>query len=107
MGTAEGSITVAKQMTWRFVPGKGISHLACEPFGSRIVRHADAHKSPAGVAKDYQAMEQLERDRVDDEQIQRSDDCGMIEQKRLTTLGRWTGALHHISAEGRYYDYMS
>jgi hypothetical protein len=56
-------------MTGRFVPGKGIGHLARDPLGGRIVRHADAHQSPSGVTKNDQAVEQLERDSTNYEQI--------------------------------------
>jgi hypothetical protein len=35
---------------------------------------------------DHQAIEQLERDRADDEQIDRSDSGGVIAKKRLPAL---------------------
>jgi|SRR5208282_4877415 len=56
----ECSVAVANQVTRRFVPGKGVSHLTCDPLGGRIVRHADADQSPSGVAKNRQEIEQLE-----------------------------------------------
>src|SRR6266851_9210447 len=64
----------------------------------RIVCHADARQSPAGVAKDYQAIKQLERDRAYDEQIQRSDAVNVIAQEGLPTLGRWSAATELISS---------
>ena len=100
VGWAERAVTVAKQMTWRFVPGKGVSHLPSDPLGSRIVRHADADQPPASVTQDHQAIEQLERDRAYHEQIQRSDAGGMIAQESLPTLGRWSAAPDHIPADG-------
>jgi len=57
------------------------------------------------VAKDYQAIEQLKRDRAYDEQIQRSDASGMIAQESLPTLGRWSVAPDHISADSRFSDF--
>src|ERR1700730_8281578 len=48
---AECAVAVANQVMRRFVPGKRVSHLTCDPLGGRIVRHADAHQSPSGVAK--------------------------------------------------------
>jgi hypothetical protein len=57
---AEGAITVAKQMTWRFIPREGVNHLSSDPLGGRIVRHPDAHQSPASVTQNDQAIEQLE-----------------------------------------------
>ncbi len=66
---AEDPVAVANQMTWRFVPGKGVSHLPGDPLGSRIVSHSNRDESPSGVTQDHQAVEQLERDRAYDEQI--------------------------------------
>src|SRR6266446_9061207 len=65
----ERAIAVANQVTRRFVPWKRVRHLTCDPLGGRIVRHADAHQSPAGVAKNDQAIEQLEGDGTHHEQI--------------------------------------
>src|ERR1700688_2272533 len=41
VGWAEGSVAVANQMTWRFVPRKGVSHLPSYPLGSRIGSDTD------------------------------------------------------------------
>ena len=38
---AEGPVTVAKQVTWRFVPRKDVSHLPSDPLCSRIGSDAD------------------------------------------------------------------
>jgi hypothetical protein len=100
VGAAERAIIVAKQMTWRLVPRKRVSDLPSDPLGSRIVRHADAHQPPVSVMQDYQAIEQLERDAADHEQIQRSNAGGMIAQKSLPTLGRWSAAPDHVPADG-------
>src|SRR5271155_1982555 len=32
VGWAEGSVAIAKQMIWCFVPRKGVSHLTCDPL---------------------------------------------------------------------------
>src|SRR5208282_5937718 len=79
-------VAVVDQMTRRFVPGKGISHLSREPFGGRIVRHADAHQSPSGVAPNYQAIEQLEGESANHEQIDRRDTRSVIAQEYLPAL---------------------
>src|ERR1700720_4474272 len=50
----ECAVAVAGQVTRRFVPRKGVSHLTRDPLGARIVRHVDGHQSPAGVAKNHQ-----------------------------------------------------
>jgi hypothetical protein len=96
----ESAVAIAKQMTRRFVPRKSVGHLTSYPLGSRIGSDADCDQSPAGVAQNDQAVEQLERDRADYEQIQLSDAVNVIAQESLPTLGRWTAAPSHISADG-------
>ena len=59
VGWAEGPVAVANQVMRRFVPGKSISQLTCNPLGSRIARHADANQSSPRVAKNDQAVEHL------------------------------------------------
>ena len=39
----EGAVAVTKHVTWRFIPGKGVSHLPSDPLGGRIVRHPDVY----------------------------------------------------------------
>jgi hypothetical protein len=90
VGWAEGSVTVTKQVTWRFVLRKGVGYLSGELRGGRIGSHTDRDQEPAGVTQDHQAIEQLERDRGTTKQIQRSDACGMIAQESLPTLGWWS-----------------
>ncbi len=55
----ECAVAVANQVTRRFVPGKGISHMTGDPLSGRIVRHADTHQSPSCVAKNSPAIEHL------------------------------------------------
>src|SRR3984957_21315684 len=100
VGWAEGPVAVANQVTRRFVPGKRVRPLTCDPFGGRIGSDADCYEPPAGVAQDHQAVEQLERDGAHHEQIQRSDAGSVIAQKSLPTLGRWPAAPDHIPADG-------
>src|ERR1700719_764269 len=78
---------VANQVTRRFVAGKGIVHLARDPLSGRIFRHPDAHQSPPGVTKNDQAIEQLERDSTNHEQIDGRDPSGMVAQECLPTRG--------------------
>jgi hypothetical protein len=80
-------------MTRRFVPGKGVSHLTGIPLGGRIARHTDAHQSPSGVAKNDQAIEQLERDRLHHEKINRSNASSVIAQRVSSPALRGPDAL--------------
>jgi hypothetical protein len=51
-----------------------------------MVRHTDADQSPAVVAKNYQAIEQLERDSANHEQIDRCDPSGVVAQEPTVRL---------------------
>jgi len=68
-------------------PKKRPRHLTRDPLGGRMVRHADAHQSPAGVTKNDQAIEQLEGDGANHEQIDGRDPGGVIAEECLPTLG--------------------
>jgi hypothetical protein len=83
-----------------FVPGEGVGNLTCDPFCSRIARHANGHQAPSGVPKNYQAIEQLERDRSHHEQIDGRNPSGVIAQECLPTLGRWGLRRRHVSRHG-------
>jgi len=41
IGWTEGPVAVANQVTRRFVPGKRVRHLTCDPLGGRIGSDAD------------------------------------------------------------------
>ena len=73
VGWAEGSVAVADEMKWRFIPRESVCHLPSDPLLSWIGSDADRDQPPAGVTQDHQAVEQLERDSTYDEQVQRSD----------------------------------
>jgi hypothetical protein len=88
----ECPVAVANQVTRRFVPGKRVRHLTRDPLAGRIVRHADAHQSPAGVTKNDQAVEQLEGGSTNREQIDGRDPSAMVAQECLPTLGRVAAA---------------
>src|ERR1019366_10566907 len=88
IGWTISSVAVTNQVTRSFVPGEGVGNLTRDPFCSRIARHANGHQSPSGVAKNYQAIEQLERDRSHHEQIDGRNPSGVIAQECLPTLGK-------------------
>src|SRR6202040_445261 len=90
---------VTDHMTWRFVPGEGVSHLTGDPLVCRIGSHSNRDESPAGVTQNHQAVEELERDRPHHEQIQRSDAGNVIAQEGLPALRRWSAAPDHIPAD--------
>ena len=96
----QGTVTIANQMTRRFIPGESVSHLPSDPLGSRICSDADRDQPSAGVTQDHQAVEQLERESPHYEQIQRSDATSVIAQESLPTLERWSAAPDHIPADG-------
>ncbi len=85
IGWAEGATTVAKQVTRRFIPGEGVSDLACGLLVCRIGSHSNRDESPAGVTQNHQAIEQLARDRPHHEQIQQSDGALTPQEMRKAT----------------------
>ena len=89
-----------KETLKRFVEGKGINHLSRDPLGGRIVPHTDAHYSPAGVAKNYKAVEQLEGNGANHKQIDGGDPGGVIVQESLPALRGWSLPLRHVPRHG-------
>jgi hypothetical protein len=56
----ERAVAIANEMTRRFAPWKRFRHLTRDPLGRRIAGHGDPEQPPSGVAKNHQALEQLE-----------------------------------------------
>src|SRR5271170_3568027 len=94
----ESAVAVANQVPRRFVPGKGVRHLTCNPLGRRVARHAKANQSSSRVPKNDQAVEQLERDRSHYEKIKRSNAGSVVAQECLPTLGGRPGSPRHVLA---------
>jgi len=46
IGRTECAVAVTDHMTWRFVPGKGVSHLTHDPLVCRIGSHSNRDESP-------------------------------------------------------------
>jgi hypothetical protein len=98
VGFTESLVPVAEQMRRRFIPRECFGDLAGDPLGSWIGRHGNRDEPPAGVTQDHQAVEQLERDRADNERIHRSDVANVTAQESLPTSGRWSAVPDHIPA---------
>jgi hypothetical protein len=91
-------------MRWRFIPRKGFGHLSSDPFCGRIAGDCDPDHSPPGVTKNHEPIEQSERDRADNEQVDRSDSCGVIAQERFPALRPQSPGPDHISSDRRLAD---
>jgi hypothetical protein len=52
------AVTVAEQILWCLLPGKGIGDLLGNPFGSRMGSDCKRHDPPAIVSDDYKGIEQ-------------------------------------------------
>src|SRR5258708_12335623 len=96
IGWAEGPVAVANQVMRRFVPGKRVRHLTCDPLGGRIGSDADCYEPPTGVTQDHQAVEQLERDGAHHEQIHRTDAGSLIPPASIPTFPPLPATPHPI-----------
>jgi hypothetical protein len=83
---AERVVPVAEQMLGCFIPRERLRDLPCDPLRRRIAGYCDPEEPSSSVAKNYQTIEQLERDGVDHEQINRSYSRSMITQERFPAL---------------------
>jgi hypothetical protein len=81
------SVAVSNQMLRGLIPREGISDLTRNPLGARIGGYADSNPPPSSVTQNHYTIEQPERYRADDEQIDRRDSGNVIAQERLPSLG--------------------
>ncbi|MGD0075189.1 MAG: hypothetical protein ABSD31_12755 [Candidatus Binataceae bacterium] len=105
VGSPGRAIAVTDQVTGCFVRGESFGYLIGDPFSGRIGRHPNSDQSFARVTKNYQRIEQLERDRTHHEEIDRSDSSGVIAQESLPTLRAGLSGPYHVSAHGRLGDF--
>jgi hypothetical protein len=63
---------------WVFHPREGFGCLTRNSLRCRIAGYGNPDQPSSSVAKNDQAIEQLERDGADYEQVDRSNSCGVI-----------------------------
>jgi hypothetical protein len=86
------------------IPRESLGDLAREPLRSRICCHAKRYPKPAAVPNDNEAIEDLESDCWQDEEVDRCDAVGMVAEKRPPALRGWPSAAAHISSDRRLRD---
>ena len=101
---AEGSVSVADEVTWRLVPGKGFSDLAGDPFGRRVGGDVRPDQAASLKMDDRQAIKKLEADGRHDKQIDSGDVRSVIAEKGLPALRRRPASSHDILGDGRLGD---
>ena len=69
------------RMTWRYIPRKGVNHLHRNPLTVGFANHTNRDQAPARMTQDHRAIEQLEGDLANDEQIRRSGASGLTAQE--------------------------
>src|SRR5476649_965406 len=81
------------------VPWKRLGDLARDPLCSRVCRHAKRHPNTSSVPYDDKTIEDLERDRWQDKEINRCDVIGMVAEKRPPALRWWPPTAAHILSD--------
>jgi hypothetical protein len=74
---SECAVAVANQVTRRYVPGKRVSHLTCDPLAGWIVGQINAHQAPSGTTKYDQAVSS-EGDDTNHKEIDGRDPSGIV-----------------------------
>ena len=97
-------IPIPNEVSMHMVPWKRLGDLARNPLRGRMARHAERHPQPSSVTYDDKTIEDLERDRRQDKQIDRRDAVGMVPKKRPPALRRWAPAAAHIPGDCRLGD---
>src|SRR6266705_1783443 len=103
-GLAVDAVPIPDQIPRRLVPRKCLRDLAAKPRCGRMSRDAEREQLPAIMAKDNQAIEQLEADRRNHENVDRRNGRGVISQEGLPRLRRWPAASGHVIGDGRLRD---
>jgi len=85
-GLAVDAVPIPDQMPRSLIPGECLGDLTAKPRCARMSRDAEGDQLPAIMAKDKQAIEQLEADRRNHEDVDRRKGRGMISQEGFPRL---------------------
>src|ERR671933_2361524 len=97
-------IAVAQQIAWRAVPRKGFRDLAGEPVRGGLARDTEVDDLAPIVTEHDEHIEELERDRRDDEHVNGSDAVHVVAQEASPTR-RWRfRPPHHAAGDRRLAD---
>ena len=78
------------------VPRESLGDLVRDPLRSRVFRHTKRHPNSSSMPHDDKTIEDLERDRWQDEKVDRRDAVGMVAQKRAPALRWWPRVAAYI-----------
>ena len=93
----EGAISITDQIAWRAIPREGVGDLTRNPVRRWAVRHRNMDELSAVEPNDDEAIEQVECERRDDEQVHRRHLWHMVAQKCPPALARWSVVpAHHV-----------
>jgi len=81
-------VPVADRVLWLAVVRKRCGDLVSRPAGCGMTRDIEMDDLPPVVTKDDKAIQDLESDRGDGEEINRCDLLGIVHQERSPRLGR-------------------
>src|SRR5664280_588421 len=97
-------VPIPNEISRRVVPWESLGDLARDPLRSRVFRHAKRQPKSSSVPHDDKTIEDPERDRWKDKEVDRRDAVGMVAQKRAPALRWWPRVAAHIPSDARLSD---
>ena len=104
---AVDAVAVADQIIGRRIEGKGITQLLTDPCGRGIGRDVEMKDASAIMCQDEEAVEQLERGRRHDEEVDGDEAACMILEERLPSLRRRLVWPRHVLGDGGFGNVMA
>jgi hypothetical protein len=97
-------VPIPDEVTRRTIPRERLGDLARYPLRGRIFRHAKRNPKPTSMTQDDKTIEDLERDRRQNKEVNRRDAVGVVPEKRPPALRRWPPTLAHVASDCRLGD---
>src|SRR3990170_5201707 len=97
-------VPIPNEISRRMAPRERLGDLARDPLRGWVCRHAKRHPKSSSVSYDNKTIENVERDRRQDKEVDRRDTVGMVAEKRPPALRRWPPAAAHIPSDRRLSD---
>src|SRR6266508_7032410 len=83
-------VPIPDEVSRRVVPRERLCDLARNPLRGRICRHAKRYPKATSVTQNDQTIEDLERDRRLDKEVDRRNAVDMVPEKRPPALRGWS-----------------
>ena len=97
-------VPIPNEVTRCMVPRERIGDLARNPLRARVCRHAERNPKSTSMTQNDKTIEDLERDRRQDKEIDCRNAVDVVAQKRPPALGRWPRATAHVPSDRRLSD---